>query len=352
MPLYKQFEKFSKKQIIDFINEHLNSIEQEKLEHDFKKGEELTKLFDKEKYCNNFSSIQEAFKKELAKDLSAFANAIGGVIIYGVKEKIGIDADIKIDKFKKEKLEQVINELTFPNTDATVKIIEHPEEQDSCIVCIIIPETQKGAIQSRKDFKYYRRYGTHNNPMPHYDIQMINNKIIHPKVELIDYTYSLDLNSRNEAILAISNIKIKNTGRIFAKKVALSIVIPDEFRFNYYNQTCDKILDDNTILREFQSLFPNLSVQSGENINISFSRDLKIDFQTIKLNVYSDSSPFEEINLFINMPELEKYRERKMVLYKEQLIDNDICTTDIKKAMDWLRIDEDMLVEYLMESQL
>lgn len=288
MPLYKRFDKFTNEQIFDFISEHLNSLEQEKLEHDFKKGIELTKLFD--------STQKEKFKESLAKDLSAFANAIGGVIIYGVKENKGIDTDIKIGKFKKETLEQVINDLTLPNTDATVRVIKNIEDQDSCIVCIIVPETQKGAIQSKKDFKYYRRYGTHNNPMLHHDIQMINNKIVHPKVELIDYNYSLDLNIEDKAVLSISNIKIKNTGRLFAKHVALSIGIPDKFSFKYWNKISDRILDDKTLLREVQSLFPDLSIQLNENINISFLRPKDYEknvFETIKFNVYSDSSTSE-----------------------------------------------------------
>ena len=60
-------------------------------------------------------------KSELTKDISAFANSSGGVILYGMKEDghypTEIDEGLDPDDISKEWIEQVVNSSVHPKID-------------------------------------------------------------------------------------------------------------------------------------------------------------------------------------------------------------------------------------------
>ena len=84
-------------------------------------------------------------KKELGKDISAFANSAGGIIIYGILEKNHVaDSTSFIDgnQFTKEQLEQVINGRIFPKIDGlNIYPIRFGGAIEKSIYVVEIPES-------------------------------------------------------------------------------------------------------------------------------------------------------------------------------------------------------------------
>ena len=74
-------------------------------------------------------AIDNKKRGEIAKDISAFANSDGGIIIYGIQENdhlpVKIDEGVDHSKYTREWLEQVINSNISPIIDG-IEIVQIP----------------------------------------------------------------------------------------------------------------------------------------------------------------------------------------------------------------------------------
>lgn len=130
-------------------------------------------------------------KKEIAKDVSAMANAAGGLVLYGVKEfdekskkhlpeKI---TPIKRKDFSKEQLDQVINSNISPKIDGLSIYPIAFDNSEEAIYVVEIPQSNT-AHQNTKDQRYYKRYNFEVLPMLDHEIRDVMNRTKHPMVEL------------------------------------------------------------------------------------------------------------------------------------------------------------------------
>lgn len=129
-------------------------------------------------------------KKEISKDVSAFANSDGGIIIYGIKEFAdptkkhlpeSIDP-IDRNKITKEWLEQVINSNISPRLDR-LKIIPIPIDSQKGVVYVVIINKSNTAHQAT-DLRYYKRYNFESIPMYDFEVRDIMNRNKFPTIEL------------------------------------------------------------------------------------------------------------------------------------------------------------------------
>ena len=221
-------------------------------------------------------------KTEISKDITAFANANGGTIIYGVKEfdekekrhlPERIDP-IKRKDFSKERLEQIINSIITPRIN-NIEII--PVELNDTDVLYIINIPKSDTAHQATDKRYYKRYNFEVQSMYDHEIRDVMNRNKYPKIELefiIEHnTYERKNNSfipqiptisgKREAekpIIDTSNrlfVYGKNTGQIMANYVNCNIEISadildtEEYQYsesyNKYGIELKKIYCDNTV---------------------------------------------------------------------------------------------------------
>lgn len=164
---------------MEFIQSLITNGVEESINIDFKAGEALSKI--------------DAKKKELSKDVSAFANSNGGIIIYGLNEK-NHKADsfsfIDGNEFTKEWLEQVISSTIqrnipglkiFPvrnqgNINETIYVVQIPESNEAPHIC--------------KDKKFYKRYNFESIAMEEYEVRNLYGRKIKSKLMLSGYHIS------------------------------------------------------------------------------------------------------------------------------------------------------------------
>jgi hypothetical protein len=109
-------------------------------------------------------------KDEMAKDALAFANAEGGQIVYGMREKNnlpdGLDAGIDPAQFPGIWFEQVIQQNVSPQIEG-LRVREVPLEDGTGRVAVVvtIPAAQARAPHQAKDGRYYRRHNFGNQIM-------------------------------------------------------------------------------------------------------------------------------------------------------------------------------------------
>ena len=115
-------------------------------------------------------------KDEIAKDVSAFANSDGGVIIYGIVEKDNLP--VKIDEGvenKREWLEQIINSRISPTIDG-VNILPIPVDGNKCVYVVEVPKSYRAPHQHANEKKYYKRFNFMSQPMEDYEIKDIRSR--------------------------------------------------------------------------------------------------------------------------------------------------------------------------------
>ncbi|MEZ4828273.1 MAG: ATP-binding protein [Bacteroidia bacterium] len=173
--------------ISDIENLILNQVE-ENIHLDYKAADALQKTDGK--------------KKEISKDISAFANSDGGIVIYGVKEfteptkKYLPEKIDPIDRnlISKEWLEQVINSNVSPRIDG-IKIIPISilTEKDKVVYVVEIPKSN--TAHQAGDQRYYKRFNFESVAMYDYEIRDVMNRKKFPKIELSfeieQYTYEV-----------------------------------------------------------------------------------------------------------------------------------------------------------------
>ena len=129
-------------------------------------------------------------KSEIRKDVSAMANAAGGLIIYGVDEfsdpsiahlpeKITL---VKRSEISREWLDQVISHIKPPINDCNNYPVEIGNDPDDVVYVVEIPQ---GITAHQSDNgKYYRRRNTTIEFLDHYEIIDIMNRGTRPDIIL------------------------------------------------------------------------------------------------------------------------------------------------------------------------
>lgn len=109
----------------------------------------------------------ETKKLEIAKDASAFANAAGGQIVYGMTEQnhlpAGLDNGLDPEQFPGIWFEQVIQQNVSPQING-LRVSEVPLDaaRTSVAMVVTIPAAQGRAPHQAKDGRYYRRHNFGN----------------------------------------------------------------------------------------------------------------------------------------------------------------------------------------------
>src|SRR2546423_13216683 len=103
-------------------------------------------------------AVDPGKREEISKDISAFANSDGGIIIYGVEEDkkhfpVKIDDGVDRSICSHERLEQIIHGNITPRID-DLRIYPIPISVDSYVYVVEIPKSHRGPHQAA-DNRYY-----------------------------------------------------------------------------------------------------------------------------------------------------------------------------------------------------
>lgn len=118
---------------------------------------------------------------EISKDISAFANSDGGLIIYGIVEASHvaqhIDEGLSNDKRNhKEWLENKVTSNVSPKLPG-LRISEIELENGNFIYAMSVPASDRGPHQDRPSHRYYKRHNFKCEPMEDYEIRDVRNRV-------------------------------------------------------------------------------------------------------------------------------------------------------------------------------
>lgn len=126
-------------------------------------------------------------RSEISKDVSAFANSNGGLLIYGVIEDgrvpKGLDQGVDPAVLSREWLEQVIGSTIQPRIQG-IKIKEIALSNALSAFVVDIPKATTFAPHQAGDQKYYRRFNFESVPMHDYEVRDALRRATVPELDL------------------------------------------------------------------------------------------------------------------------------------------------------------------------
>lgn len=201
-------------------------------------------------------------RDEITKDVSAMANADGGLIIYGLSEnrerRHVVDKLDPVDRSKlsKEWLDQVISNIR-PHIEG-VKIYPVPLSSGDDDVAYVVEIPKGETAHQATNLKYYRRRNFESVAIEDYEVRDLMGRASSPKAS-VSFGCRLSM-STGTAKHYILLPQVKNDGRKVIKDFKLTITFP----------------------RIVALGGPLALIHKNPNINISFdkNRDYFIDYQS------------------------------------------------------------------------
>jgi predicted HTH transcriptional regulator len=122
----------------------------------------------------------------MARDVSAFANADGGQIIYGMTEDdhhpAGLDQGLDPRTYPEIWFDQVLQQHISPKL--TDHRVHHVPLSKNAVAVVIDIQATKGDPHQASDGRYYRRHNFNRLPMEHYEIREMMRRTVDPALEI------------------------------------------------------------------------------------------------------------------------------------------------------------------------
>lgn len=158
---------------------------------------------------------------EISKDISAFANSDGGIIIYGIQEERhlpkAIDEGCDDLDITREWLEQVISSNIAPRIP-DLRICQISISGGRSAYSIEVPKSYRGPHQDRVTKKYFKRYNFRSEAMEDYEIADIR-----ARAQSVPPLVNVDVEIRHSTLFFLI---IENVGALPAKDVSFSFHPP------------------------------------------------------------------------------------------------------------------------------
>jgi hypothetical protein len=184
------------------------------------------------KACDSLENT-DGRKNEISKDVLAFANSAGGVIVYGMKEvnHIATDLDGGFDPttMTKEWLEDVIQGRIHSRIHGVhINPIQlTTRSPGKAAYAVTIP--QSNTAHQAHDKRYYKRFNFKSEPMEDHEIRDVMNRL---KFPLLVPKFSQRFIDRQQMTYEyILNIRIENKGPMAAHTWKIVLWIPHALAF-------------------------------------------------------------------------------------------------------------------------
>ena len=172
----------------------------------------------------------EGKRKEISKDVSAFANSDGGTIIYGVGEQNHIPTGIEwIDNIGRERetLENVILSRIQPKIkNFKIHAVKNPDDDSRGILVVNILQGHTAHMAS--DNRYYNRRNFRVDPMENYEVIDVMFRRKKPEIDIVLKLQDSEVkwDEKSSGLIKI-NVFVQNYGNAVARHISGGFEFPD-----------------------------------------------------------------------------------------------------------------------------
>ena len=119
------------------------------------------------------AALAASNRRELSKDVSAFANSDGGLLIYGIEEEehnpVRLDDGVSREDISRETIEQLLIANIAPRVDG-IEIRPIDKDATRSYFAIRVPKSHRSPHQDRTTNKYYKRHNFLSVAMEDYEL--------------------------------------------------------------------------------------------------------------------------------------------------------------------------------------
>jgi hypothetical protein len=213
-------------------------------------------------------------KKDICKDVSAFANSDGGVLIYGIEERENKAFSFSFvdgNAVTKEWLDQVIKDGIQRRIDG-IRI--HPVRIDSdmgkTVYVVEVLVSPLAPHITTKDNKFYKRFNFHSVAMEEYEVRNTYNRKQDIKLEVGEVRVGRNTSDKStlkaRSFIYTVTINLSNVGRVLAKDYRLKVYLPNTASMSAFDNTLvnstDDILGNSVANLQTPTIFP------GEELSV------------------------------------------------------------------------------------
>jgi len=256
-------------------------------------------------YKDSRALVEKNVRSELPKDVSAFANSDGGVLVYGIREEgnvpVALDGGVENSVRTREWIEQIISSNIAPRVDG-IRIYQIPLSTTHSAYTIEIPKSYRGPHQERGSKRYYKRHNFESLSMEDYEIADLRSR-----ARSVPPLVSFDVEIRGRILFLFV---ISNPGDLAAQDVRFKFSPPLTWREEppvimtngirslpprreyrvFYGSSPDLFTSDSTARTEFvlevQYFHPQLAAEVTETFEVNLG-----DY----LGTWAAPSPIEEL---------------------------------------------------------
>ncbi|HBX50714.1 MAG: hypothetical protein A2275_11215 [Bacteroidetes bacterium RIFOXYA12_FULL_35_11] len=201
---------------------------EEGLHYSFKKGNEVP--------------ITEKQIEKLTLEITAFANTLGGCIIYGIeskRKKAHSFSFLKNTDFSVSKLDIVLqSRINRPIPNLKIQYVEIQNDKEKSVLIITIPESSE-APHMASDKCFYKRLHNKFSVMEEFEVRQMYGKLSKSNLEFVGIVNTNGIPSLTDGlfnhVIFLPRFIIRNTGSAIERFYKFEIAIPsplcDE---NYY----------------------------------------------------------------------------------------------------------------------
>lgn len=149
----------------------------------------------KQKADRRHGNLDDGDRKAFSKAMSGFANADGGILVFGVetaKSQDGVDRAVSLKpitdhhRFRSRLLDSILNTTQPVVDDVRVEAIDSTSSQGSGFVKCFIPQSFKPPHRAiLADHQYWRRVSTGHRRMEHYELEDVFGRRLRPVLQLL-----------------------------------------------------------------------------------------------------------------------------------------------------------------------
>lgn len=238
-------------------------------------------------------------RMEITKDISAFANSDGGIIVYGVTEAnhkpVGI-APVDGSIYTKEWLEQVIQRISRRIKDVKIYPIRIDGDITKTIYVVKIP-VSNDCPHMAEDRRYYKRFNFSSVPMEEYEVRASFNKKLSPTLTIEDCVFYQNNDEEEEYVEYNFKAYIYNDSNNVGDNYKLNAIFCEDFGKCSFSYNPQEERLSYTILHRFRMkvampskeyIYPYETVEVG-HFKIKVDRSYAstyMDNLVIELNLY------------------------------------------------------------------
>jgi hypothetical protein len=217
-------------------------------------------------------AIDNSKRAEITKDVSAFANSDGGLIIYGVVEEehlpVRLDSGTDHTQYTREWLEQVINSGIAPRVDG-VRIVQIALSEERSFYAVQVPKSYRGPHQASNK-RYYKRFNFQSVPMEHYEIDDVRNRR-----HVLPPLLNVDVEIKHGVL---TYLIVENIGELPARDVRFQFADPFVWRRNEEPPPLltrgAKLIPPGRVYRFFYHPYPEII----NNESVPSTIDVEVDY--------------------------------------------------------------------------